>query len=275
MVVCPLAAQQTPKDIDYGSYARLLRIYVDRQGMVNYPALERDKEILRDAVADISSVGQRKFAGLSKSGQIAMLINAYNLFTIDAVVSNWPVKRNWLTGWFYPGNSIRQISGVFDELTHQLLGTGYTLDEIENGMLREQYGDPRIHLVLVCGAIGCPRLRPTPYTADSLDVQLDNQVKDFLADPQNFRIDRDAMVVTLSEIFEEYASDWMAAGYTHLDSLAPANRADDAPGAEQRAVIEFIMGYQDSPAKSFLEAGGYKIDYSDFDWSLNIQPRVN
>ncbi len=253
----------------YHGYARLLRIYADQDGMVGYEALGYDREMLRSAVADIGSISQRTFAQLSREGQIALLINAYNLFAIDIVVSNWPIGRNWLTGWFYPGNSIRQLAGAFDQMQHQLLGALYTLDDIERGMLLERYGDPRIHMALVCASRGCPPLRGSPYTADSLDAQLDHQARRFLALPHNFLIDRNSAEVQLSELFDWYAEDWLAAGYTNIDSLPPAHRGGDQLGEEQRAVIEFVTGYVDSGQKTYLEAGGYELEYTDYDWSLN------
>jgi uncharacterized protein DUF547 len=256
-------------DRAYSAYGRLLRIFADESGMVGYEALGRDREMLRSAVADIGSISQRTFARLGREGQIALLINAYNLFAIDIVVSNWPIRRNWLSGWFYPGNSIRQLAGAFDEVQHQFLGALYTLDDIERGMLLERYGDPRVHLALVCASRGCPQLRGSPFTADSLDAQLDHQVRRFLASPRNFLIDRNSAEVQLSELFEWYAEDWLDAGYTNIDSLPPAHRGGDQLGEEHRAVIEFVAGYLDVEQRTYLEAGGYDLEYTDYDWSLN------
>jgi hypothetical protein len=266
------AAKSSPEvDKAYSGYGRLLRIFADENGMVGYEALGRDREMLRSTIADIGSIRQRTFAQLGREGQIALLINAYNLFAIDIVVSNWPIRRNWLTGWLYPGNSIRQLAGAFDDVQHQLLGALYTLDDIERGMLLERYGDPRIHMALVCASKGCPPLRSTPYTADSLDAQLDMQVKRFLASPQNFLIDRNGAEVQLSELFDWYADDWLAAGYTNIDSLPPAHRGGDQLNDSQRAVIEFVAGHVDSEQKAYLEAGGYELEFTDYDWSLNAR----
>ena len=38
-----------------------------------------------------------------------------------------------------------------------------TLDEIEHRIIREQFNEPRIHMALVCAAMGCPPLRAEPY----------------------------------------------------------------------------------------------------------------
>ncbi|MBW7998138.1 MAG: DUF547 domain-containing protein [Candidatus Glassbacteria bacterium] len=263
--------EQVVLDEAFRNYARLLRIYVDSRGMVNYPGLVRDRELHNEAAADLGSLGQRTFAGLSGKGQLALLINAYNLCAIDVVVTNWPVRRNWLTGWFYPGGSIRQIGGAFDEISHQLLGGRFTLEEIGHNLIRERYGDPRVHLALVCASRGCPPLRGAPYTADSLDFQLDDQVRRFLSEPANFQIDRNKARVYLSEIFDRYADDWLAAGYTHLDSLSPPNRGSEQLGAPVRAVLEFIAGYVDREQRGYLEAGGYEVEFTDYDWSLNVQ----
>lgn len=265
-------AGQSPKiERAYSGYGRLLRIYADQDGMVSYENLIRDRELLRSAVADFGSISQRDFAILGREGQIALLINAYNLFAIDIVASNWPIKRNWLSGWFYPGNSIRQLAGAFDEIKHQLLGGFYTLDDIERGMLLERYGDPRVHMALVCASKGCPKLRGFPYTADSLDAQLDNQARSFLASTENLLIDRNSAEVSLSELFDWYADDWLDAGYTNIDSLPPVHRGKDPLSEEQRSVIEFVAGYLDGEQREYLEGGGYELEYIDYDWSLNAR----
>ena len=49
-----------------------------------------------------------------------------------------------------------------------LLGEPMYLDRIEHEIIREpgRYDEPRIHFAVNCASIGCPALRPEPFTAD-------------------------------------------------------------------------------------------------------------
>lgn len=60
-----------------------------------------------------------------------------------------------------------------------------TLDEIERQVLRKQFNEPRIHMALVCAALGCPPLWNEPYVGRKLAQQLDDQSRRFLEIPRN------------------------------------------------------------------------------------------
>lgn len=84
----------------------------------------------------------------------AALINAYNPFTVNWVVQNYPVKSIWRT------------SRPFGEVRHVLDGGKVSLDQIETEL--RNMGDPRIHGVLVCAALSCPPLRREAYVPEDL-----------------------------------------------------------------------------------------------------------
>ena len=62
---------------------------------------------------------------------------------------------------------------------------------LEHDILRKQYSEPRIHMVLVCAAKGCPQLRGNAYTAEKLDEQLNDQTRRYLSSTSGLSIDRD------------------------------------------------------------------------------------
>ena len=124
-----------------------------------------------------------------------------------------------MVGLAYPKSSIQQIPGRWDKVQWLVMGQKLTLDRIEHAILRggdpalvATYGpfhEPRIHLALVCAAMGCPPLRNEPYAGERLDAQLDDQVRRFLRNPQKFRIDRGNGRVYLSSIFKWFGGDFI------------------------------------------------------------------
>jgi Protein of unknown function, DUF547 len=58
----------------------------------------------------------------------------------------------------------------------------YDLNNIEHGMLRSQFDDPRVHFALNCASVSCPKLQKEAFTAEKLETQLDAAAHDFLND---------------------------------------------------------------------------------------------
>jgi hypothetical protein len=52
----------------------------------------------------------------------------------------------------------------------QVGGQTWTLDEIEQEIIRKAFSEPRIHFALVCAAMGCPPLRPEAYVGARLGI---------------------------------------------------------------------------------------------------------
>jgi len=143
------------------------------------------------------------------------------------------------------------------------MGRPMTLDGIEHGVLRKDYHEPRIHMALVCAAMGCPPLRNEPYTGERLFAQLDDQARRFLSNPAKFRIARDAGRVYLSSIFKWFGDDFVS-------NYGVENAYGDH-SAKERATLHFIAGYLKKSDADYLADGNYKVKYLDYDWSLNEQ----
>jgi hypothetical protein len=256
-----VAAEVSTAGFDWSSFARLLRIYTDGRGLVNYRRLADDRELLDNAVADLGAVSLNVFSSWDDKSRMAFLINAYNLFTIHTVVDHYPIKRHLLAGLLYPANSIRQISGVWDELRFQLLGSEATLDQMERDLLLGRFKEPRVHMALACASQSCPRLRGEPYTGGQLDSQLDDQTRGFLANPDNFAVDQNKKKVSLSPIFELHGEDFLP----RYASQAKVVGLSDV----QLAVMNFVSRYVSQPDQRFINAGVFQLEYLGYDWSLN------
>jgi hypothetical protein len=262
-----LAAESEKQGFDYSNFAETLKINVDDVGMVNYRNLKAQPQKLRAFVTALSNVERKDFDKWSDNEKIAFWLNAYNTLTLKAIIDNYPIKSSFFKSRIYPKNSIRQIAGVWDKITFKVMGQNLTLSHIEHKILRVKFDEPRIHMALVCAAIGCPPLRNEPYTGDKLQEQLDDQIRRFLANSAKFKVERADERIYLSPIFKWFASDF-------IKKYGPKKNFS-GQSQEESAVLNFIASYLGKTQKDYVLTGKYKIKYLKYDWSLNEQQAKN
>lgn len=218
---------------------------------VRYAGFKAQRAGLQAYLAQLSAVTPQDYAGWTKPQQLAFLVNAYNAFTIELVLSRYPDLK-----------SIKDLGGVFEspwkKKFFRLLGSERSLDDLEHGLIRAPgaFDDPRIHVAVVCASIGCPMLRNEAFVADRLDAQFDDAMRRFLSDRQRNRFDAAGGTLAVSKIFDWYQKDFEK-GHRGIDSLKAlfaryADRLADAPAAQ-----------------ADLRAGRYKLTHLDYDWALN------
>jgi hypothetical protein len=134
--------------------------------------------------------------------------------------------------------------GFFKQKVHVLGGRKYSLNEIENDVVRPRFQDPRIHAALNCASVSCPPLAPYAFTGAKLDAQLDAVMRDFARDRARNAIGPGG--VKLSRIFEWYGKDFEPAG----------------------GVAAYLAKYLE-PADAELLKKAPKIEYLEYDWRLN------
>ena len=223
----------------YDDYATVLATYVNEEGLVDYPALQANREQLDRFVAAMGAVPKGTYQSWDESEQLAFLINAYNAFTLQSIIDQKPLKK-----------SIRDIPGVWKWRKFKIAGDNKTLDNIEHDTIRKDFNEPRIHLALVCAAISCPPLRKDPYIGSELDQQLDDQVETFIISPHGFNIDKDKRKVSLSSIYKWFGEDWVKS-YAASDQYTGSKN--------EKAVLNFLSGYLDTSEKDYLQKGDYDI----------------
>ena len=244
-------------DHSYRTYGALLRTYVT-DSHVDYAALKARRNTLDDVVAEFGRVGGPEFMTWSREEQIAYWVNAYNVFTLHAVIDHYPIRWRWLgLLTFAPRNSIKQIDGVWNELQWLAAGKRTTLDEIEHDTLRPTYQEPRIHFAVNCASVSCPPLRPEPYVGRFLDRQLMLAARDFLASDPGLRVEGSTLHV--SSIFDWYGEDFID-DYAHLV---------EGRSEKDRAVLGVIAKYGPSEASQVAQGGEARLRYLKYDWSLN------
>lgn len=263
LAVLPYAAgAETAFDHTHARFDRLLRDHV-HDGRVDYGALHARPADLEAYVAAIGRVDAATLAHFSREQQIAYWINAYNAFTLEAIVDHYPLQRRGIRGLAFPANSIWQIPGVWKELRRRAGGSDLSLDDIEHGILRPQYAEPRVHFALVCASVSCPDLRAEAYRADRLEQQLEDQARRFIGNAaKGVRIDHAARVIHLSSIFK-----WFGEDFARTAGQIPAFARFDS---EQSGVLAFVLRYHgDARDRALLSSGAFDLQYLKYDWSLN------
>jgi uncharacterized membrane protein YdjX (TVP38/TMEM64 family) len=234
---------------DEDAYAKLLRVHV-RPGTINgitlnlvdYRAVKADPTYAQ-ALAALAET--RPEALPSDAARLAVWTNAYNLLALKAVLDGYPTTS------IRDGGSL--LSPIWKKKIGVVGGTAYALDEIEHGILRKTFRDPRVHFVIVCASLSCPDLRPQPYEAARLEAQLDEQTAVFLSNPtKGLQAGSDGKTARVSSIFKWFAGDFAAAG-----GVAAFIRSRAEPGLAARLAR--------------LEDTG--LSYLDYDWSLNDTAR--
>jgi hypothetical protein len=241
-------------DHTYTSYAEALQ-YV-RPPLVDYAALKEHRGALDRAVAELASPAAAQEPNWTREQRMAFWINAYNAFTLRVIVDHYPIRAGWFT--LQPRNSIRQIDGVWTELTWEAGGRTVTLDDIEHRILRPTFGDARIHFAVNCASMSCPPLADRPYRAESLDTQLDGAARTYLASAEGLRIDGDTLRV--SRIFDWYGEDFVP----RFAPLVSGERDET-----ERAILGVIGRYGPPAAVRLADSGMARIAFLPYDWSLN------
>lgn len=242
-------------DHTYANYGRMLTSVV-RGARVDYQALKTDRSALDAIVASLDGPDTHGEPSWPRNDRLAFWINAYNVFTLRAIVDHYPIRGSRFS--FAPTNSIRQIDGVWDRLTWRAAGRTVTLDRIEHEILRPVFKDPRVHFAINCASKSCPPLAADPYVAGRLDVQLDEAGRHYLGDPHGLQIAGDTLNV--SSILKWYGDDFVQQFASTVPSAQPAS---------VRAVLGVVVRFGPPAAADLARTGRARVAFSNYDWSLN------
>lgn len=252
----PVHAVSAGFDHSHAAWTALLRKHIrlvrgDQTTQVAYAGFRADRAGLKAYLDSLSAVTPATFGGWAKAERQAFLVNAYNAFTIELILTRYPDLE-----------SIKDLGSLFSSPWKPkwipLLGTKVSLDGIEHAMLRKRgdYDDPRVHFAVNCASNGCPALREEAFVASRLDTQMDEQTLRFMSDRTRNRFNAQRGRLELSKIFDWYGEDFRL-GHRGIGSLPGfaaryADQLADAPGDRDR-----------------IRAGGVDIAYTDYDWTLN------
>ncbi len=267
LAAAPFGAVVAQFDHSHAAWTALLKrsvVLVDggKASQVRYAELAKDRAALKSYLASLSKVTEAEFNGWSKPQQMAFLINAYNAFTIEKILTRYPdIKSIWDFGKLF-GNPFKDRFFV-------LLGSESTLDRIEHETLRKKgaYDEPRVHFAVNCASIGCPMLREEAYVAERLDAQLEEQARRFLSDRSRNRYNAQKGALEVSKIFDWFKEDWQS-GYRGLTGAAPPVQSREQYFARYAKLLADAAGDQQVVAD-----GKAPIGFLEYDWTLNDTKR--
>lgn len=235
--------------VDHSAWTKLLSTYVvaspDGINRVRYADFK--KEGHQGLKAYVKSLEAVEVAGLSRNEQWAYWANLYNAKTIDIVLDAYPVKS--IKDISLGGGLVAAFSGgPWKAKVLKVAGQDLSLDDIEHGLLRPVFKDPRVHYSVNCASIGCPNLMREALTGAKLDAQLDAGAKDYINNPRGISVSGGQ--VTASSIYKWFAEDFggPAGAIAHARSYAE-------PALKQKL-------------ESITTISGY-----DYNWSLNDAAR--
>ena len=210
---------------------------VDYQGLRRGEGARLWKQVLQEL--------GRAEAPRTRAEKLAFWSNAYNILAIDTVLRAWPVE------------SIRDVGSFFNPVwkheAGRAAGRTVTLHEVEHEILRP-LGDARIHAAIVCASTSCPSLRRTPFHPETIETELDEQMRSFLtSETKGLRIDRARRSLTVSRIFDWFEEDFESQG----------------------GIRGAVTRYAPEADRAWLEknAAGASLSFFDYDWTVNTSSR--
>ncbi len=239
-------------DHTYAAWEALLRKHVrwlpdNKQSRVNYKGFAADRAELSKVLEGFSAVTQVQFNTSTRDQQMAFLINAYNGFTVEAILTKYPDLK-----------SIKDLGlfgrGPWKNESFTLLGAKRHLDWIEHEQLRPKYADPRVHVAVNCASIGCPALFHEAFTAPKMEAMLEDGMRRFIGDRTRNRFEGGKLQV--SSIFKWFKEDFEKGhkGFAKVEDVF-AKYAD--------------LLTTDETARNQIRVKALPVTHLDYDWNLN------
>lgn len=252
------AAQAAPVDIvstynagskvvvDHSAWDKLLKTYVkagaDGLNRVDYAAFKAAGQA--DLKRYIEGLQKIDPSTLDRPEQFSLLANLYNAKTIDIVLDKFPVKS--IKDISLGGGLIASIKGgPWKAEVLNLAGMPLSLDDIEHGILRPVFKDPRVHYAVNCASAGCPNLQTQALTGAKLDAQLEAAAKAYVNHPRGVSITAEGIVV--SSIYHWFKEDF---------------------GNSDAGVLAHLRKYASPELAAKLKSGNALASHR-YDWSLN------
>ena len=218
---------------------------------VDYAGFARDRAPLKAVLDEYQKVRRPEFDGWSKPRQQAFLINAYNAFTVEKILTRYPNIK-----------SIRDFGKVFGnpwkDKFFTLFGEPSHLDQIEHETLRKEgvYDEPRVHVAVVCASIGCPMLPNEAFTGEKLEQQLEEAMRRFMGDRTRNRYNPQSRRLEVSSIFDWYGKDFEK-GHKGFTSV-------------KQALARYADLLADKPEdRALVRAQKAEVSFLEYDWALN------
>lgn len=232
--------QEGEGSFDHTAFDELLSAHVDAsKGTVDYAALAEERDKLDSYLGRIA---EADLAELSADAQLALLINAYNGYTLQLILDNYPEL-----------DSIQDLSEPWSIERFTVGGHTLSLDQIEHGLIRPIYRDPRIHFAVNCAAVDCPHLAEEAYAGENLDQQLETQTEAILTNEKFVQLQDGTL--RFPRVMKWYRIDFV----------------DDSFEGSAANIPSYLADYTRDEVRNFVEQhdGAPPAEPLEYDWSLN------
>ncbi len=243
-------------EFDHAQWATVLSQFTI-DGNIDYRRLAREPDALSRYLEQLEAIKRDDFATWSRDARMALWINAYNAYTVRWILDHYPTEGILETVPIWRRALGAPFSNRFIPLAELAAAQSgdaaaqpnISLSAIEHEILRKKFSEPRIHFAIVCASKSCPKLRDRPYTSAGLDLELDENARDFLRDPAKNRYDPGHNRLIVSKIFRWFDEDFEPGG----------------------GALGFYRRYGPESTVSALAASSApaSVEYGDYDWSLN------
>jgi hypothetical protein len=261
-----LAEQEQPEQrvtFEHRAFSSLLKRHVHGD-LVDYKGLNRDRAMLDMYAASLAAVTPTEMMQWDRAERMAFWINVYNAYTLQLILDNLDQGDGKLldsiTSINEGDNNAWNLAVIPMAAFHpDKKRMNLTLDQIENKILRPQFGDARIHAAVNCASIGCPPLRAEAFTGADLEQQLSEQMEAFMASTTRNTFDKPGNKVELSNIFDWYGDDFKSAA-------TAAKRATD--------LRDYLIENGPESAGATAEDRSWirdaEVGFGEYDWKLNV-----
>lgn len=228
----------------HSKFTEVLKVVV-KNGLVNYKLL-RNNNVFNEYLSQLSETNPDT---LNEKGKLAFWINAYNAFTLEIIVENYPVES--ILDLHTGGKIIGYLLGktVWDKEFISINSKIYSLNQIEHDILRKM-NEPRIHFAIVCASISCPELLNEAYEAYKIDSQLQLQAIEFINDKSKNMFNPQNRKAEVSKIFDWFSEDF---------------------GDSDEEIIKYISQFLDSRLQSDINENLFEwnLSFMKYDWGIN------
>jgi len=200
-------------DVNHDDWQSILSEYVEDQhpsgiSRFNYEAVTAADALKLKAYIDYLELLEPRQLNLAEAQ--AYWINLYNALLLDKVVDTYQegstrAVNRLLKGRLRSTNWGRNITKVALQ--------NLSLDDIEHGILRPMWNDPRIHFVITSGALSGANIIKTAFNGDNNEELLEQSKLDFFSHQKSAYVDGKRIV--LNSMFNWYRDDFA----TDKDSL--------------------------------------------------------
>jgi hypothetical protein len=234
-------------------------------GLVAYDEVERDVDFtaFEESTCELQRV---ELKTMSETDKLAFCLNVYNLMIKHAFAQ---VGR--------PESSMKR-EFFFSNISYNIGGEVYSLNDVENGILRgnkkpagfhiyRPFGsgdarlahimedpDPRLHFALNCGAKSCPPVKK--YTKEAVFEELRVVAIAFCMSDENVQVNVQKSEVRISKLFHWYLYDFAKSEKHLLTEIIP----------------QWLVGEKLQNWLLVINRGKYKVKKNKYDWTTDAVP---